>query len=363
MTNRRDVTVLGEQPSEVVEIISHRPMLSPAAIQAITYDLKMAEQLVSTVLEEGIDYGQTPGVQGKGLWDPGASKIMNAFECYPRHIVLHREETEKVIAWALEATIIHRGTQQIMGAGVGACSTRETKYKYRWVPDPENYGYTRPEIDNLKTRTKDGKMTYRVENPEYGEQVNTIFQMAAKRSETDAAKTLPGVSSALRKLFDPPRSVPGRRTAPAAERAKEPLNDDSPRWTTFWNAIMGLLGDDYEQKAHRMLGVKSMKDWLSSGKSLEEAIRVISLRLSSAQAWDAVTPEDVASFHELEILFNKLTRKQPRDMYRELGVASRNDITITPWEAFQNLKGTFATQEAPKEPTDPEWEKLESAGT
>ncbi len=347
MKEERTVAVVEDTPpGTVVESTYHRPTLSPAAIQAITYDLQMAEQLVTRVLEQGIDYGQIPGVQGKGLWDPGAAKIMNAFECYPRHTFLFREESDKVITAVIEATIIHRGTQQIMGAGVGACSTREPKYKYRWVPDPANYGYTQPEIDNLKTRTKNDKTTYRVENPDYGEQVNTIIQMAAKRSETDAAKTLPGVSSALRRLFDskPPArqtgTSPGRQTGKPADA----IEDDSPRWTTFWNAMAGLLGEGYEEKTHRMLDVKSMKDYLATGKTLEQAIRAVSQMLASASTWHSVTPEDLTTYTDLEIWFNKITTKQPRDMYRELGGGSKNDMSITPWEAFLTLKEIFAPQ-------------------
>jgi len=39
-----------------------RPMLTEAAIQTITYDLQMAERLVTEALEEAVDYGQIPGV-------------------------------------------------------------------------------------------------------------------------------------------------------------------------------------------------------------------------------------------------------------------------------------------------------------
>ena len=67
-----------------------------------------------------------------------------------------------------------------------ATPTMKRKKGKRWTEENKVY-----EVDE-----------YRVENPEYGEQVNTIAQMAAKRAETDAAKTLPGVASALRRLFE-----------------------------------------------------------------------------------------------------------------------------------------------------------------
>jgi len=212
---------------------------------------------------------------------------MNAFECYPRHKILYHEESDSLITWAIEAEIIHRGSQLIIGSGVGACSTREPKYKYRWVSkeDARKLGYTDPQVDLMKTKKRklyqDGKpvgdgIDYRIENPEYGEQVNTIMQMAAKRAETDGAKTLPGVSSALRKLFTA-RGTP-RKTGGKDKR--EDIDEDSPRWTSYWNSVKDLLGDDYQEKAHQMLGVKSMKDWLSTGKSLNDALRIITQKLA-----------------------------------------------------------------------------------
>lgn len=275
-----------EEPTAVATRAT-MPMLTEAAIQTITYDLKMAEKLTAEALEVDIDYGQIPGVAGKGLWDPGASKIMNAFRCYPRHKILYHEESDTLITWAIEAEIISRESQMVVGCGVGACSTREPKYKYRWVSKEEalRLGYTEPEIDGMKSKKRKfyqeqkpvaDVVEYRVTNPEYGEQVNTIMQMAAKRAETDGAKTLPGVSSALRKLF----TMRGTPRKTGGKDKKEDIDEDSPRWTSYWNSVKDLLGDDYQEKAHQMLGVKSMKDWLKAGKSLDDALRVITQKLA-----------------------------------------------------------------------------------
>ena len=369
------------EPSPGMSIVAHdeeqrlpaklRPMLTDRAIAAITYDLKMAEKLVTTVLEEGIDFGQIPGVPGKGLWDPGGSKIINAFECYPRHKILYHEETDAVITWAIEAEIIHRESQQIVGAGVGACSTREPKYKYIWVVKEEalRMGYTEPQIDEGgpapavvlslisslkkrkgKRRNSEGNWyeveEYHVENPEYGQQVNTILQMAAKRSETDAAKTLPAVASALRRLLSPPEKDYKGGKGKAAKNEK--VNDDSPRWTTFWNAMKDILGEGYREKAHEICGVKSMDEWIKAGKQLDDAIRLASEWAAAKQQvfareleWDRVTQPQVDTYEKLETLWEWLTGRKPKDLYRELGVGSKADIKMTPWDAFVTVKAVF----------------------
>lgn len=248
------------QEGKEVAIVESKPQLvklTDVAIETITHNIKQAEKLVFNVLEKDIDYGRLPGTPQDSLWDPGASKIHNGFNSYPDYKVLHHVEEDNLISYTIQSLLISRETQMVVGTGIGACSTRETKYKYRWVPDPQNYGYSDEEIKTLKL--KDGK--YRITNPEYGELVNTVAKMAAKRADVDAAQSLPGVGSALRKLFT------------GKEKKPQP-----PNWTSFWNQVsaLGLSEDD----VHQMLEVKSMKDWLSKGKSLNDAIKVLSQKLA-----------------------------------------------------------------------------------
>ncbi|MDP2662352.1 MAG: hypothetical protein Q8R28_16660, partial [Dehalococcoidia bacterium] len=223
--------------------------------------------LVTTVLEDGIDFGQTPGTQGKGLWDPGAAKIIRAFKLHVEHHVIFHEESDDLVSWTIEARLVDNAGH-IVGTGLGAASTRETKYKYRWVPKPEEFGYAKEQVDDLKTKVGYGNVTlYRIENPEYGELVHTLLAMAAKRSEGDAAKSLPGVGSALRKLFD-----------------KKPMDNPrkEPDWAGFWSRVaqMGLA----EADVHGMLGVKSIKEWLEQGKDLDEAIKTLARKMADRSA-------------------------------------------------------------------------------
>jgi len=352
------------QPSTAVEVVNEergaiaaqraiKPQLTEAAITSITYDLQMAEKLVTEALEEMVDYGQIPGVSGKGLWDPGASKIMNAFETYPRHKILYHEETDALITWALEVEIVHRASGTIVGAGVGACSTREPKYKYRWVlkEEAKRLGYSDPEIDSMKTKRRNEVLEYRVENPEYGEQVNTIMQMAAKRAETDAAKTLPGVASALRKLFDPKRTAGGS----GARKAKEGDGEDSPRWTTFWNQMKGILGDGYQEKTHKILGVTSMKQWLEKGKSLDDATRFVIEQVKAGKVAGNMAPvrRDPTAVKETEVTDGETLEKVmeacygwlPERVWAEANYASRKNFeeagVETAWAVFCRLRDTI----------------------
>jgi hypothetical protein len=247
---KQPITAENERGLMVPEVAP--AMLTPKSIELIKRNIKLVEQMVMEIMEEGVDYGTLPGTPGPGLWDPGASTIINHFNCYPEHKILKAEETDSLISYIIETQLVSRDSRQIVATGLGASSTRETKHKYRWVLDPGEYGY---EKQGLKTKTDDGKTKYRIPNPEYGELVNTIVKMAAKRSEVDAAQCLPGVARALRKLF-------GKK-----------LPQKGEEWKHFWGKVrqIGLTQDE----AHSILGVKSMKDWLDQGKTIEDAIEIL----------------------------------------------------------------------------------------
>ena len=70
--------------------------------------------------------------------------------------------------------------------------------------------------------------------------------------------TVPRVASGLKKLFGKPR--------------------EEPRWTSFWSEVSALGLD--EESVHNLLGIKIMKDWLGSGKSLNQAIEVLAKKVS-----------------------------------------------------------------------------------
>ncbi len=263
-----------------IKTINEAPMvtLSEVSIANIAHNVAMSEKLVTTLLEREIDYGRTPGTPTDGLWDAGAAKVFAGFNCYVDHQVLFHTDEENLISWCIQANIISRETQTIVGTGVGAASTKETKYKYRWVEDPQNYGYGADEIAKMKKRGNKS----RIENPEYGELVNTLFQMAAKRAEVDGARGLPGVGGALKKLFtNKIKSQPG---APVTQENS---------WSQFWGKVaqLGISQD----KARELLGVKSMKEWTDGGGTRETAIAELAAALARGKTGQVPTQQRTAS--------------------------------------------------------------------
>jgi len=270
-------TDLVEVEAEIQEA-AKSAVLTNEAITIIKHNIDMAQKLVYEVLEENIDYGRIPGTPAPGLWDPGAGKISAAFNVYPKYALLHAEESDGLVSYTVESTLLSRGTGKPMSTGIGAASTRETKYKYRWhtAEEARGFGYSPEQLEAFK-KNKDNK--YRIPNPEYGELVNTIVKMSAKRADVDAVQNLPAVSSALRKLFQ----------QPVSERNK---------WRFFWGKVtqLGLT----EEQVHKVLGVASVNDWLAGGKTLEQAIEALARRPVDP------TPEPKVELPDIPFIEDKL---------------------------------------------------------
>ncbi len=161
-------------------------LVSAEYVQQTTKSIALLQEMVQKILVRGRDYGRTPGTASDGLWDPGASLIVGAFNCYfGKRRVLSLIDNEDKISVIVEVPVISRATGQEVGSGVGAASTLETKYRYRWLypSELEQLGYTKEQILTLKTDKKhEGR--YRIDNPEHGELLNTLVKQACLGSTT-----------------------------------------------------------------------------------------------------------------------------------------------------------------------------------
>lgn len=348
LTQRREGPVVVREPQPL-------PMVTQQTIENTVANIRLLQGMVKDLLKRGVDYGRTPGTQSDNLWDPGASQIIGAFGARigPRRI-LKLEDTDEKIAVVLEAPLISRSTGDEVAAGIGAASTLETKYKYRWVNDPLEWGYDAETIKTLKHKIQSGKTLYRIPNPEHSDLLNTIVKMASKRAEVDAAQTLPGVASVLRQMFDP--------------RLREPIHTEPEgaaeieKWAKFWGEVRRL---GYEPDAARAkLGVKSMKDWLAKGKTIEDAIAALrplrqdaeptpepsdididedwGKKMPSAGASQGEVklkrdPTTIRSINELYQACNQDFKMQPKEVLKELGVSSLNDLIETPADCYRRI--------------------------
>lgn len=76
--------------------------------------------------------------------------------------------------------------------GVGSCSTKESRYAWRWVWSNDVPGHVTKA--DLKTRRRGNSVQYRVPNDDLPDLYNTVLKMAEKRAQVAATLRLPGAS-------------------------------------------------------------------------------------------------------------------------------------------------------------------------
>ncbi|MBA7691082.1 hypothetical protein ES703_99620 [subsurface metagenome] len=307
------VTEKGAEVTVVEQMPKPAPRITPASIEQTKQSIALLQGMVRDLLIRGVDYGRIPGTPADSLWDPGASQIIGAFNCFPgERRILKFEDTDTKISLCLEVPIISRETGAVATTGVGAASTLETKYKYRWVDDPLQCGYDEESMKTLKTKKDGAKTLYRIPNPEHSELLNTIVKMASKRAEVDGAESLPGVGSVLRQMFS---------------RGKLPAQE-GPMWNRFWAEVnrLGLTEEEVHQKLH----VASMKDWLSSGKSLDQALDILRERQPAER-----DPDTIKTFSDLYQACLEDFKLDRQAVWEKLNVSSQEEISDTPSDCYR----------------------------
>lgn len=253
-TNKELITTMDDS-------LAH-PDVAKALIITLRYvfqqqqSLLQMQRLTREVLQDGRDYGRIPGLPGKMLFDCGAQLIIGAFNCCVGHRrILSITDNPEQLSIIVEVPLMALSTGVEVCTGIGAASVLEPRNKYRWVDNPDEWGYDAESAKELKHEERKEKIVYQIPNPEPGELFNTIVKMASKRAEVDAAKNLPGAGSALKELLE----------------VKFKASED---WDSFWGEIkrMGLKPDELTT----IIGNKSVKEWqkLDKGNTLERALKM-----------------------------------------------------------------------------------------
>ena len=66
-----------------------------------------------------------------------------------------------------------------------------------------------------------------------------------------------------------------------------------------------------------------------------------SAQVKPLEEWEKITRDMVTDYPHLEPIIWNLCKMQPAELYKELGVSSRTDMTIPAWDAFLTIKQRF----------------------
>lgn len=171
-------------------------------VEALVAQRSMVVRTMKTVMRQGITghYGIIPGAPKPTLLKAGAELLCVLFRLAPHYETMNEEKDGEHVTIRIRCTLIHIPTGQAWGQGIGSCSTKESKYRYRNdksfevtdLPIPKDskekkaeyrkQGFGMQKVDGTwkwVRFTGDGE---KVENPDLADSYNTVDKMASKRA-------------------------------------------------------------------------------------------------------------------------------------------------------------------------------------
>lgn len=174
-----------------IAIIENRPLTK----QEVVAQKRLIQEVMQAVMKDGIHYGVIPGCKQPSLYKAGSEAILSTFRIAVEPSV---EDLSTIDCYRYRVTL--RGiipSGEIVGAGVGECSTDEEKYKWRAAINQKEYEAT-PEDRRRIKYTKPaswnpaGEVFQVRTNP--ADLANTALKMAKKRAQIDLTLTATGAS-------------------------------------------------------------------------------------------------------------------------------------------------------------------------
>lgn len=197
----------------------------PATAEQVKQHVKLIDDLLRQVMKKGTHYDAIPGCGDKpALLKPGAEKVCLTFRLAQEFDVDVVDLPDGHKQYMVDCRLKHHG--EVVGQGIGICSTMEGKYRYRWdntgVPVPQEYWDDR-DVDllggpNYVARKSNNKwLIYRkVEHDNPADYYNTCIKMARKRAHVDATLSTTAASDIFEQGednlpdADEPTDEPGR---------------------------------------------------------------------------------------------------------------------------------------------------------
>ena len=188
------------------------------------------QAFVKSQMVKDVDYGTIPGTKKPTLYKPGAEKLA-AMYGFAQHVDVVRQVEDwdrEFFHYEVRVELINKRTRVVEAQGVGSANSRETRYRWRWVPEKD----VPQGIDKAALQRRQGKYgpLYRMDNENPADVVNTCLKMAKKRALVDAvlsATRSSGLFAQDTEDFPDPEDVDG--PAEPTERARSRVHEVAAR--------------------------------------------------------------------------------------------------------------------------------------
>jgi len=165
---------------------------SAMSVETLTRQVNLIQGVMKNVMKENEHYGVIPSTDKPTLLKPGAEKLCLTFRLDPDYEIIREVREKDFIAYTVKCSLKHIPTGQAIASGIGACNSRETKYRYRsqntGKPVPKEYWDTRDSAilggSQYKPQKKDKQwfIFEQVEHDNPWDFDNTLIKMACKRA-------------------------------------------------------------------------------------------------------------------------------------------------------------------------------------
>jgi hypothetical protein len=155
---------------------------NPAAL--VLSHAKTVQEVMKSVMKQNVHYGTIPGAGDKPtLLKSGAEVLCMTFRIADRY-----EVSDLSVAGSIRYRVTcigeHQTTGEVLGSGLGECSSDEEKYRWRKAVCKEEFEATEPHMRRVKFgRKQGGHYTVEQVRTEPADLANTVLKMACKRAK------------------------------------------------------------------------------------------------------------------------------------------------------------------------------------
>jgi hypothetical protein len=242
--------------------------------------------VVGSVMKEGVHYGTIPGCKKPSLYQPGAEVLASTFMLRPR-LRIDDLSSPTEIRYRVQAEIVHYPTGEIVGEGIGECSSAEEKYAWREALCDEEWD-SFPETERRIKFKKvwsgpQGRREARIEKIKQvrtspADVANTILLMATKRCTVKGIRSTVGASDIFTQGIE---DLPDLRMAEEDETdpgAAEPEPPEEERASILPFDLCETIRGEWHEKGkisdpqkRRLFAIAASHGW--NGDAVSEAVK------------------------------------------------------------------------------------------
>lgn len=225
-------------------------------VELVIAKRQLVVDLMDRMLINGKDYGVLPGTSDMMLFKAGAEKLAQLFLLS----VTTEMSSDSIEDWdkgffyyRYKATVRDR-TNFVIADQEAACSSHESKYRYRWVG--EKFATEQQKAQAVERKKRQGRggeyWSLKVDNPDPADVQNTVMKMAQKRAYVGAVRIATGVSDIFIQLS------PEQQAQLDEETIDVDIIETPSSGKTISNAQIGRLSAIATEAGYTEAGLKAM---------------------------------------------------------------------------------------------------------